>query len=228
MLYLFAHLAYMFMNENLGEVFELIRFYVTKISDFITPAVMGALMLVLYTYFGIASAVKMSLICSLSRLIYTIPYYYIIFIYNYSYDSLEAILLSAVASVLSILFTFLISLVSLGIGLLITKRINKLEKGEVQRYLSETITDTVTADFLKGANAALLAFPAISFVHLLISEIIDTVSFFIEYRLDYTGMEILTIIINYVLLFAMVVIGYIVAARVKRGIISKRLEKEEE
>ena len=94
--------------------------------------------------------------------------------------------------------------------------------------LSETITDTVTADFLNGANAALLAFPAISFVHLLISEIIDTVSFFIEYRLDYTGIEILTIIINYVLLFAMVVIGYIVAARVKRGIISKRLEKEEE
>lgn len=225
-IYLFAHMAYLYMNEDIGMIFEYIRFYIGRVTDFITPSVIGALMLTLYSYIDTRAAVKMAILTSSTRIIHTLPYYYIIFIYNYGYDSLEAILLSVFASLLSILFTFLISIISLGIGILVIRKRNKLDKSQTRSYLCDALPNKPFGDFLTGANTALLIFPAISFAYLFITEIIDTVSFFIEYKLDYTAVEIITILINYILLLVMIAVGYIVACKVKNAIISKRLEEE--
>ena len=208
--YLFAHAAYMHMQDESGIIFEYVTLYLNKLTDFLVPAVMGVLMLLTYTYVDMRSAIKISLVSASSTLLFSIPYYYIIFIYNYGYDSIESITLAAIATVGTIAFTFLLSMISLAIALAIIRRSQKLGRGTSREYLTSALSEKSTGDFSSGANPALLVFPAVSFVYLFIRELIDTVTFFMDYGLDYTAGEILLIIFNYIFLFMLLALSYIV------------------
>ena len=215
--YIFAHLAYIYMNTDTGMVFELISLYLSKITVFVIPAALFALTVIIYASQGIKKSIIFALAASSARLIYSLPYYYIIFIYNYGYDSIESILLSLVACVAVIAFTVLGIFASLGIALLILKK-DKSRKKELslKAYLAESLNARQSvSDFTKGANLALLVCSLFSFLCALIPEIIDTVSFFIEYKLDYTIPELITIMCNYILLLIMIFASYILAVYIK-------------
>ena len=225
--YLFAHAAYMHMQDETGIIFEYITLYLNKITDFLVPAIIGVLTLLSYTYISMRSAIKISLISASATLFFSIPYYYIIFIYNYGYDSIESLTLAAIATLTTIIFTFILSMISLAISLALIRKSQKLGRGMAREYLTSALAEKSTGDFSNGANPTLIVFPAVSFVYLLINELIDTVTFFTDYRLDYTAGDIIVITLNYVLLFFLLALSYLVMCKIKNGMIKNRLTTDE-
>ena len=224
--YLIAHVAYMYMNETLGDVMEYVSLYVGKLSSFIIPASVSAVALTLYTYCGIKSAVLFSLAASSGRVFFTLPYYYIIFIYNYAYDSVEALALALVASVGIILLGTLGSMLLVGAAV-VTVRLGLGKGSEIspRDHLADKMQFCEKLDILGGANPALAVCTLCILGYNLIAEIIDTVSFFIEYGLDFVMIEIITIIANYLILLALTAVSYIAMAHIKNILISKRLQE---
>lgn len=216
--YLIAHMAYLYMNTDTGLIFEYISLYLSKVTEFVLPTVITALVMIIYVSCGKGKAVSFAFIASAGRVVYTLPYYYIIFIYNHGYDSLESLALSTIASVFVVLFTGLGAFIALWIALLLIGKAQKRSNSslDAKTYILESLEQKQKlSEFWQGANYTVLIFAIYRFILALIPEIIDTVIFFIEYRLDYTIIEIITIMLNYVLLFALIVISYAVAVFIK-------------
>ena len=220
--YLFAHAAYLLMNSDAGLIFEYATLYLGKISSFLIPTLIATAVTLIYAYKNFESALLFSLFVSSARIFYTLPYYYIVFIYNYSYDSLEAIAMAILASVLTVLFTALLSMLLLGVCILCCRLAARKSKGvNAREYLAAKLTFTDRLDILGGANPAFLAMSGCIFIYSLISEIVDTVLFFIEYGLDFSGAEIITIMINYVLILALAVLSYAAMTTFKNRLLKR-------
>ena len=221
--YVFAHLAYLNMNTQTGEMYEYISLYLSKISDFIIPVAISALTLAVFANKGLKKALPFALLLSLARVLYYLPYYYIIFIFNYAYDSIESIILSLIASGLVILFTPTLALISILICVSIIKRQNKsTDDFQVRTYIKESLSEKQQlSDLTRGANLCFLITSLISLISSIIPEIFDTVSFFVEYGFDYSAGEILTIMFNYTLLFVLTVGTYFAVAHIRNKIVDK-------
>ena len=225
--YALYHVAYLFTNDTLGLTFEYIAYYVSNAVDFLTLPVMATVMLVLAAREGSKKAFLHTILISTARIYYTLPYYYLIFIYNYRYDSIESIAVSFAASVISILLIALGALVSFMIAIFILGKRTKKPYREVLSSLPELVSKPSTLDFLNTVSLPLLIFALLRFSVSLISEIADTVIFFVEYGGDYTITEIGTMVGNYILLFVLLVASYIICAKVKNYLAKYENEENE-
>ena len=216
--YFFAHMAYLYMNSDTGVTFEYISLYIGKITDFIIPIAIATVAFILYINESSKRALAFTLVAASARIFYHLPYYYIIFIYNYGYDSVESITLSFILSLAIIAFDALSAFLCIWLSLFIIKRLGK-QKNEAADNL-----DLVTLlkkeqspyDFTNGINLALAIFALYRFVCAIIPETFDTVSFFIEYKFDVLPIEIITIMCNYLLIFAMLFVSYILAIFIRK------------
>ena len=226
--YALYHTAYLFTNDTLGLTFEYIAYYVSSIVDFLTPPVMATVMLVLASREGTKKAFLHTLLISVARIYYTLPYYYLIFIYNYQYDSIESIFISFMVSLASILLIALGALVSFVIAVFILGKSTKKPYSEALSTLPELVSKPSTLDFLNTVSLPLLVFALLRFVISLVGELIDTVLFFVEYGADYTIAEIVTMVGNYFLLFVLLVVSYLASMKLKNYLArySKELDKD--
>lgn len=217
--YLFAHVAYLFSNDIIGGFFEYVSYYLAKTVEFLAPPTIAAVALLLLLNHGKSAVVKFSFAVASARILYSLPYYYLIFIYNYRYDSLESISLALAAGALVILLTVGGTLVSITLAFMVIKRTT----GGTDA-IKEAGKRTATLDFLAIGNLPVLTFALARFAFSLITELVDTVSFFISYRSDYLPIEIITMLVNYVLLFILLVASYLIASTVKKLLITKTEE----
>ncbi len=208
--YALAHVTYLFQNDVMGELFEYVSYYVSKSMEFLAPPTIATLAYLVYLTESAKGSILFTLKLSLARLFYSIPYYYLIFIYNYAYDSIESITLSLLASALVILVTVLGAFICIGAYSLILKHCGYDKKDFLK--VKEPM------DFLSSANLAVMVFALLRFAFSLLKEIYDTVVFFIEYRSDYTAEEIITILVNFTLLFLLLIASYLLATSVKNKI----------
>ena len=226
--YALYHTAYLFTNDDLGLTFEYIAYYVSSIVDFLTPPIMATIMLVLASREGMKKAFLHTLLISAARIYYTLPYYYLIFIYNYQYDSIESISISFLVSLASIILIALGALISLVIAVFVLGKNIKKPYSEALSTLPELVSKPSTLDFLNTVSLPLLVFALLRFVISLISELADTIIFFVEYGADYTIAEIGTMVGNYVLLFVLLVISYLISMAIKNYLVrySKELDED--
>lgn len=225
--YLFAHVAYLFANDVIGELFEYVSYYLSKTVEFIAPPVIAAVALTVLIGYGKGALVKFTLTVASARLFYSLPYYYIIFIYNYGYDSIESISLSLLASALVILLTFGGALISLGIYSLVLNKQCKKCGAAKEEALTAIITKSTVTDFLCAVNIPILTFALTRFAFSFVMELIDTITFFVEYRSDYLPKEIITILVNFTLLFVLLVVSYLIAANVKNALIDEPASEQD-
>ena len=223
--YALYHIAYLFTNDTIGLTFEYIAYYVSNTVDFLTTPVIATVMLVLSAREGAKRAFLHALLISAARICYTLPYYYMIFIYNYQYDSIESILISFAASLVAIVLIALGALISFVITMLILSKRTKKPYIDTISSLSDIVNKPSTLDFLDTVSLPLVIFALLRFAIGLISEITDTVIFFVEYGADYTLAEIGTMIGNYVLLFVLLVLSYLISVKVKNYL--AKYEKDE-
>ena len=220
--YLFAHVAYLFVNDVLGEIFEYVSYYISKSVEFLAPPILATVALVVFINCGKGALVKFTLAVASARIFYSLPYYYIIFIYNHGYDSVESILLSLLASVLIILVTALGVFASLGIYYLVVKKQCANGGTSIGDFLPSLLKRTEAVDFLSPLNVPILTFALTRFTFSLFTEIADTVAFFIEYRSDFIAKEIITILANFILLFVLLIVSSLVASGIKNALIKKK------
>ena len=218
--YVFVHVAYLFANDVVGEIFEYFSYYLSKSVEFLAPPIIATVVYLVYKEYGRQTALITALTISCARVFYTVPYYYIIFIYNYGYDSVESITFSLLATLLVVGLTVIGIVISIGIYLLVMKIICK-RTGSAPTCEPTLPTEKSNAlDFLARANLPVLVFALSRFAFSFVMEFIDTVSFFIEYTSDYRAMEIITILINFTLLFVLLVASYLISAHIKNALIT--------
>ena len=99
------------------------------------------------------------------------------------------------------------------------KIITKRTGTDLQNELSIPTEKTNMLDFLARGNLPVLTFALTRFAFSFMMELFDTVAFFIEYRSDYRALEIVTILINFTLLFVLLVASYLVASCIKNALI---------
>lgn len=220
--YLFAHVAYLFANDVIGEAFEYASYYLSKTVEFLAPPILATLALCVLLSYGRSALVKFALTVASARLFYSLPYYYIIFIYNHGYDSIEAIALSLLATALVILLTVLGIFASLGIYYLVLGRSCKKNGKTIDDATGDILTRSIVSDFVCHKNVPVLVFALARFTFSFVMELIDTVTFFIEYRSDYIAKEIITILANFTLLFALLVASYLIAANIKNALVDNK------
>ena len=219
--YALSHIAYLFENDTIGVTFEYISYYTSATLEFLAPPLLATLMLVLAAKEGTKMALFHILLVSTARIFYTLPYYYLIFIYNYRYDSLESILVAFAASVFIIILTALGAYISFAAALLVLKRKEKMTRDEIISALPKIVSEPTTSDFLGKSGLPILIFALLRFGLSLLSEIVDTVMFFVRFRSDYTLTEIATMLINYVLLFAFLILSYYLSSRFKNKLVTQ-------
>ena len=123
------------------------------------------------------------------------------------------------ATLLVVLVTVLGVVISIEAYHLVMKIISKRTGADLSKELSLPIEKSNIFDFLTRANLPILVFALARFVFSLVMELVDTVVFLIEYHSDYRAMEIVTILINFTLLFILLVASYLVASCIKNALI---------
>ena len=222
--YALAHMEYLFMNDTVGEILAYFSYYVSKSVEFIAPPVIAAITFLVFADGGIKKAFTASLAISSARFFYSLPYYYLIFIYKYRYDSIESLCLSLGASLLIILLTSVGALICVGAAIWVLKKSGVTAPDQI----ADIAKDRVSTDFLNKACMPITVFVLMRTAFSLVLEIIDTVLFFIEYGADYTAAEIITMLVNYVLILILLVASYLVCMAIKNAIVNRGEAKEAE
>ena len=246
--YALLHIAYLFTNDTIGQICEYISYYISGtrnfweassglfaflrqpsgILGFLAQPMLATVMLVLYAREGMGRSYAHILLISSARIFFTLPYYYVLMTYNYRYEYGESLVVSLLLSVLIILLSSLVSLLSLKIATyFFNRRSSKLSKSDPVS-LQDMIKTPSTSDFLGTAGMPLTVFAILIFSFRLIVEIIDTAMFFIEFRSDYTAIEIANMLSNYVLLFCLIVVSYVLCARLKNRLAKYEFKTDEE
>ncbi len=225
LLYASVHITYLYTNTESYELFGYISIYLNKIADFLLPVVITSITFTVFCIEGIKSAVFASLIISVSRCFFAIPYYYMLYIYNpnYNYDSIESIVLAVPSAIAEVIFSAFIAALFITVWALIAAKRAKCTLTELRAGTLPSVYSGGYVSFLEGANFALLSFSFMRFIWAVAVEIFDTVSFFIDVGASYKANEIITIVIGYLLAFALLVIGYMAAVFTK-GITAKRIK----
>lgn len=217
--YAFAHIAYLFANDVSGIIFEYLSFYLSKSVEFLAPPVLATVAFLIYSQRGARDSVIFTFAAASARIFYSLPYYYIIFIYNYGYDSVESILISFGASILVILATVAGIIISALAYFLLLKIQCRRSGKPFSNEIRLPISQAPITDFLARANLPVLTFAVVRFAFSLALELVDTVTFLIEYHADYRPSEIITILANFTLLFILLVVSYLIAAAIRNKLI---------
>ena len=211
-------------SDILGTVVEYIGYYMLSAIDFITPAILAAIVLVLYAYCSTSTMITSAFLIAAASTLYVLPTTYLEYVYTYG--SVEAIIFALSGSVRAILFILIGVFASVWASTFVLGRVLHKTHTEVKEYLPELLHEKSSTDFLKPANLPILVFVLIRFVIELIKEIVYTVTFFITYGSDYSGTEIFTMLFNYVWLFTLLVAAYILVGRIKDALCRFAVKEE--
>ena len=214
--FLIGHVASFVENDLFGAILEYIGLYVLTATDFLTPILAATVVILIYAYKGTLKALLSALLISTAKLFYVFPFYYLE--YFDSYGSLDASILSAITVLRDVILMTLGVIASLYIAILVVQRAVKRPYKNTVEYLPELLGERAGTDFLAAPALPFFVVAVLKFIAALITEIVYTVDFFVSYGSDYSAGEILTMLFNYVFLFAMHVLGYLLAIFVKNAL----------
>ena len=219
----FATFLIMYLAEFIFKsgFFTVLWYYVQKTTFLLIPLVSGLLTLIADAFLGTRAALLRLIPLSLAKLIYSIPFYYLQFVYDTFYDSVDAILLSLLQSLIESIVLYIFSLI---IFIMMKCFLWILNDGRSNREL--LAKDTVL-DFHDPVSATFMICTALCFVYWLVDEIITTVSTISSYA-TLTAGEIIYMLVSYVIDIALLALYYVALSRIKNAIIKSRLTDEED
>ncbi len=180
----------------ISDNYSAVYYYFYFAERFITLAIpVVAVSMLIRQNRGTRKTVIATLLISLSRAIFFIPFFYLEYVYG-PYDSVEGIALSLLTTLVTVIIHALIMLLIWRIMRLIIGRCAHSEK-----YSSE-----YPLPYLRFDNCITLSVSAVSFAVFainLVFEIISTVSFFIDNGTVYYVDEILLIVFSYIYLIVL-------------------------
>ena len=174
------------------------RYFYLQALNFAAPLIAGAILLPIGTKHGLAFAMKKSWILPLSTLVYSIPYYYFYYFYV-TVDSLEAILFGLLNTLFDCIVFYLQSLIVYFVVRWLTRVIAKRKKGA---EIGDLISESSAFDLSRPVSLAMFIAVGIKFLVMLVTEIITTVGYLVDFSDSYKIDEIVYILLSYVFLLA--------------------------
>ena len=193
-----------------------VRIYTNKLTYLLVPIVCGLITLIVYTFSGTKKALLTLIPITLVRLVYYVPYFYLVFIYD-NFDSLE-----------SLFFAFFLSLGEAAIVYLICIAVFILLKSIIKKRMNDeadfenAITEKTQLDFQNPVSFAFIAVSFLAFLYFFIYEIVNTISFIIQYSFSFTATEIIYTVLSYIFDILLLLIHYFALSYIKNIIIIKR------
>ena len=232
---------YVFEIES--EIYEYIRIFLTKLIEFALPVALSTLLIKLYYIGGLKKALISAIYFSLPRAVYLLPYYYLYHI-AFGYDSIESLGLSALVSVFGVAVNWAVSvLLFLFARFLATRTITKVLVLELPPKVQKNITPYIKSELKNRAEEKLLALDIpdapFNFEHPItrglfgaaflgfaigfLREVIDTISYLVDYAGYYRTDEIIYIMVCYLFLLTELFITHIITHFIFKKLFDKEL-----
>ena len=183
------------------------------LADFLEGAfpIIAATVIFLTRDSGKRNKIAPSILISLTRLFYTVPYYYIYYVSGV-YNSVEAIVIAAAVSLLFLVFFFLETFVCIYLINLAERRANKTADDRKRTSLFNL------DDHL---NFGILLSVVLIFTVNFVKEIISTTSYLISNKGTYRIDEIITIVVSFLILFVFAFLYYLISAFIKNRLFTE-------
>ena len=223
--YFLTFLTFYFANVLFYDtaVFSYLWYFVQKATFLLLPLLSALLTLIAYAYSGFKLALVALIPLSTVKAVYSLPYYYLNFVYEPYYDSVDALLLAAVRSILEIAALYAFTLIIFFIMKLILDLLGK-KKESYKTLLSKK----TTLDFADPVSLTFMICALLCFAYFFVGEIIDTASIIAKYEARLTGAEIVYMIFSYVFDVILLALHYLALSYLKNYIIDKRVKNDTE
>ena len=205
--YALYHVTYFVFDS---EWLHYVQLFVRKATFLLIPLASSAVTLAISAYRSTKEALLRAIPLSLVRMIYFIPYFYMM---NYTdmwgFASSEAILYALLLALGEVILSYVISVLVFALMYFIVKR--KLGSDDfsvvMDRYASLNLESPVSVSFMVCS--------VLVFLYFFISEIIDTVSFFKQASGSFYTAEIIYIVISFIFDIALLFIHFFTLCYVK-------------
>jgi hypothetical protein len=181
-----------------AEIYPLL----SKLLTVALPIASGSLLYIYSTHCGNKAALVFGIFISITRIFYSVPFYYMQFIFT-EYDSVESLLIGLAASIPDMAVWYGLSLLVLYIYRLALKGRSK--------EAAQDISDLRAFDFDEPTVFASVMVSLAGFVFLLVREIIDTVIFIIDYSGRYELRDIIYICVTYIFLLCVALLTHLIS-----------------
>ena len=217
------------------EWLEYTRIFLNKLFEFLLPTVAATVLFIGYSDLGLRRTLLRALYFSLPRIVFSLPYYYLYFWVNW-YDSIESISLSALVTVFSVAILYgqillLFWLIRVFARLPILKELKKSLplnqqsntpkdalsrlKKDADKSVAESFLDRSIFSFSSPTSLGIFAAAFAGFCINLAREIVDTVTYLIEYAGNYYLEEIIYIVACYLFLLVELFISHAICCLIR-------------
>lgn len=193
-------------------------YFIQKATFLLLPFISALLILIADAYMGIKAALLRLIPLAMAKTIYSLPYYYLYFVYDPFYDSGDAILFSLIQSLLESIVLYVFTLI---IFFIMKSTVKALCKNEFS--VSELLSKRTVLNFSDPISLTFMLCSALCFVYFLIEEIINTVSVISRYSGRLMGGEIAYMVFSYVVDIILPALYYFALSYIKNSIIENRL-----
>jgi len=205
------------------QFFTYVWYYVQKSTLLLIPLVSALLVLIADAYLGMKRALIMIIPLSFTKLIFSLPYYYLAFVYDPLYDSTDALLFSLIQSVLESVVLAVFVIVIFFIMRYLISVLNKTDDSRDVILSAKTVLD-----FKNPVSATFMISSALCFVYIVIDEILTTAAMISQYSGRLTGSEIAYILFSYVFDIILLLLHYFALSCVKNHVIESYVKAEED
>ena len=223
--YFLTFLSFYFANVLFADkaFFAYLWYFIQKATFLLFPLIAALLALIADAYIGLKKVFAVLIPLSLPKLIYSLPYYYLYFVYDPFYDSIDALLYSLIQSTIECIFTYAFTLIVFFVMRFILDSISK--KNEPRSAL---LTKKTALDFGDSVSVTFMITSLLSFLYFFIVEIVDTVSVISKYSGRLRGGEIVYMVFSYVFDVLLLAGFYFILASIKNYIVKYRVKEDTE
>ncbi len=209
-----------YVTQSVAMVY--ISSYFSETVYMLLPLVTAALIITPYAKHGIGRALLCAIPFSLTEILYLFPYRAFELAYE-GYEITETLLFSLVITVITVILNYAKTALLLFIIIFLT-RIFAKPRGNEKFSFKSAIYESCAFDFEKPLTKGIFGAALTVFIFATVSEIIDTVSYLLNYAGTYRASEILYILFRYIFILAMLIISHATAHYVKRKTAEKNTD----
>ena len=198
--------------------FAYLWYLVQKSTFLLLPLVSAMLTLLADSYLGMKKALVRLIPLSLAKMIYSLPYYYLYFVYDIYYDSIDALFLGFIQATFEVIFLYLFTLL---IFLVMRYFLGVFgRRGETKDKL---LAKKTVLNFADPVSRTFALSSLLCFLYIFIVEIIDTISIVSRYSGRLRGGEIAYIVFSYCFDVLLLALHYFVLSLIKNYIAEYRI-----
>ena len=193
----------LWLNNKSVAVLTSIESYLVTILYFVIPAAIGGAIISSAKAVGVKAGLIRCLPISLPLLIYAIPYYYIYSLLQLTQDSVRALIYAVLFGLLECLVFYLEGVAFFYIANAICDAVSK-------RRGVQSVMDISASDFSNPFTVGAFAALSIKAFVMAVLTSIDTIGYLIEYRGTYLIGEIVTIVLDFVLIISELLLAHFI------------------